>query len=154
MGLLAWVYDKLHRWTDGYDWTDDEILEWVSIYVFSRAGPAASLRIYYESVTRPAAATAANGKDGLKYTWLSRDEVVSTRIPDCVKIAVANFPGEILQIPGTWLRAIGNIVRETEFEKGGHFAAWEVPEVLVNDLRAFMGKEGGAYGVVPGKDGF
>lgn len=158
MGLLAWVYDKLHRWTDGYDWTDDEILEWVSIYAFSRAGPAGSLRIYYESVTRPATppppTAAASGKDGLGYTWLSRDEVVSTRIADRVKIAVANFPGEIIQIPGTWLRAIGNIVRETEFEKGGHFAAWEEPEVLVNDLRAFMGRSGEAYGVVPGKDGF
>ncbi|PCH01215.1 Alpha/beta hydrolase fold-1 [Penicillium occitanis (nom. inval.)] len=152
VGLLAWVYDKLHRWTDGYAWTDEEILEWVSIYVFSKAGPAASLRIYHESVTRPA--TAASGRDGLGYTWLSRDEVVSTRIADCVKIAVANFPGEIIQIPGTWLRAIGNIVRETEFKKGGHFAAWEAPEVLVNDLKAFMGRSGEAYGAVTNRDGF
>lgn len=131
---------------------DDEVLTWVSVYMFSKAGPAASLRIYYESVTRPA--TAASGRDGLGYTWLSRDEVVSTRIEGRVKIAVANFPGEIIQIPGIWLRAIGNIVRETEFEKGGHFAAWEAPEVLVNDLKAFMGRSGEAYGVVTNRDGF
>lgn len=157
VGLLAWVYDKLHRWTDGYGWTDDEILEWVSIYLFSKAGPAASLRIYRESVTRPSSTgstTNTDGKDGLGYTWLSRDEVISSRIADCVKIAVANFPGEIIQIPGTWLRAIGNIVRETEFEKGGHFAAWEAPEVLVQDLKAFVGRSGEAYGVVTNKDGF
>lgn len=157
VGLLAWVYDKLHRWTDGYGWTDNEILEWVSIYLFSKAGPAASLRIYRESVTRPSSTAStpnADGKDGLGYTWLSRDEVISTRIADCVKIAVANFPGEIIQIPGTWLRAIGNIVRETEFEKGGHFAAWEAPEVLVQDLKAFVGRSGEAYGVVTNKDGF
>lgn len=151
MGLLAWVYDKLHRWTDGYDWTDDEILEWVSIYTFSKAGPAASLRIYYESVAKP---PTPKGKDSLGYTWLSRDEIISTRIADCVKIAVANFPGEIIQVPGTWLKAVGNIVRETDFEKGGHFAAWEMPEVLVRDLRAFMGRSGEAYAVVTNKDGF
>jgi microsomal epoxide hydrolase len=150
VGLLAWVYDKLHRWTDGYAWTDDEILSWVCIYAFSRAGPAASLRIYHESVVRPVSV----GKDGQLSTWLSRDEVVSTRIANCVKIAVANFPGEIVQIPGTWLRAIGNIVRETEFEKGGHFAAWEMPQGLVQDLRAFMGRSGEAYAVVTNKDGF
>lgn len=156
VGLLAWVYDKLHRWTDGYDWTDDEILEWVSIYLFSKAGPAASLRIYYESVTRPSstATTTANGMDRLEYTWLSRDEIISMRIANDVKIAVANFPGEIFQMPDTWLRAIGNIVRETEFEKGGHFAAWEAPEAVVQDLRAFMGRSGEAYGVVTNKDGF
>jgi hypothetical protein len=32
-----------------YPWTDDEILTWISIYWFSQAGPAASLRIYYEA---------------------------------------------------------------------------------------------------------
>ncbi len=66
VGLLAWIYEKLD-WADRYPWTDDEgkisllgelenqradeehiVLEWISIYWFSRAGPAASLRIYYE----------------------------------------------------------------------------------------------------------
>ncbi|KAL9600163.1 MAG: hypothetical protein Q9179_003297, partial [Wetmoreana sp. 5 TL-2023] len=53
VGLLAWIYEKLHDWTDEYPWTDDEILTWVSVYWFSTAGPAASLRIYYESVHDP-----------------------------------------------------------------------------------------------------
>ena len=35
VGLLAWIYDKLHSWTDSYEWSDDEILVWVSIYYFS-----------------------------------------------------------------------------------------------------------------------
>jgi hypothetical protein len=47
-GLLAWVLEKLTEWTDGYPWADDEVLDWVSVYWFSRAGPAASLHIYYE----------------------------------------------------------------------------------------------------------
>lgn len=50
VGLLAWMYEKLHDWTDEYPWTKDEILTWVSIYWFSTAGPAASLRIYYEAM--------------------------------------------------------------------------------------------------------
>jgi hypothetical protein len=66
VGLLAWIYEKLVNWTDSYAWDDDEgaflllllfiysrttvspVLTWVSSYFFSRAGPAASLRIYYE----------------------------------------------------------------------------------------------------------
>ena len=53
VGLLAWIYEKLHDWSDDYYWTDDEVLTWVSIYYFSIAGPAASQRIYYESVHDP-----------------------------------------------------------------------------------------------------
>lgn len=48
VALLAWIYEKLHDWTDSYPWTEDEIFTWISIYQFSRAGPGASVRIYYE----------------------------------------------------------------------------------------------------------
>ena len=50
IALLAWIYEKLHDWTDGYQWTEDEIFTWVSIYAFSTAGPGAAHRIYYEVV--------------------------------------------------------------------------------------------------------
>lgn len=54
VALLAWIYEKLHDWTDGYAWTDEEILTWISVYWFSRAGPGAAHRIYYEvSHTKP-----------------------------------------------------------------------------------------------------
>ena len=49
VALLAWIYEKLHDWTDEYPWSEEEILTWVSVYWFSTAGPAASLRIYYEA---------------------------------------------------------------------------------------------------------
>ena len=67
VGLLAWIYEKLVSWTDEYPWDDDEgqqcvldcyqvdsdppaaVLTWISIYWFSRAGPTASARIYYET---------------------------------------------------------------------------------------------------------
>ncbi|CAL1713454.1 unnamed protein product [Somion occarium] len=48
VGLLAWIYEQLVTWTDNYPWTDDEVLTWISLYWFSRPGPAASVRIYYE----------------------------------------------------------------------------------------------------------
>jgi pimeloyl-ACP methyl ester carboxylesterase len=48
VALLAWIYEKLHDWTDGYPWTDNEIFTWVSVYQFSRMGPGAAHRIYYE----------------------------------------------------------------------------------------------------------
>ena len=52
--LLAWIYEKLHDWTDNYPWTKDEALTWVSLYYFSRPGAAASRRIYYEMSHRHA----------------------------------------------------------------------------------------------------
>lgn len=42
VALLAWLYEKLHDWTDNYPWTDEEILTWVSIYV--RRSASLSLR--------------------------------------------------------------------------------------------------------------
>ena len=39
-------------------------------------------------------------------------------------------------------------------ERGGHFAGWERPNDLASDLCEMFGKGGGAYGVVPDKDGY
>lgn len=45
VGLLAWIYEKLRDWSDSraHVFSDDEVLLWVSLYWFSKAGPAASL---------------------------------------------------------------------------------------------------------------
>jgi hypothetical protein len=65
VALLAWIYEKLHDWTDGHAWTDDEILRWISIYQFSRMGPGAAHRIYYESMhSKKGGASAADN------TWV------------------------------------------------------------------------------------
>ena len=48
VALLAWLYEKLYEWTDDYPWTDEEIITWISIYLFSEAGADASIRLYYE----------------------------------------------------------------------------------------------------------
>ena len=53
-----------------------------------------------------------------------------------------------------FFRARSNVVFESEHDSGGHFAAYEKPEVLVGDLRKMFGKGGPAAGVVPGHNGF
>ena len=132
------------------------VLQWVSVYWFSRAGPAASVRIYYEAA-------------------VNRDiDLPTTSLP----FGVSYFPKEIMHIPrmlvrlvapsqldfqkcwlfllnlSRWTKTIGNVVFESEHESGGHFAAHEKPEALVGDLRKMFGKGGPAYGVVSGKNGY
>lgn len=137
VGLLAWIYEKLHDWTDKYPWTDDEILTWVSIYWFSTAGPAANLRIYYEA-----------SKD------TARGRLRSEQYIPRVKLGLAHFPRELSVVPKTWGRTMGPVVYESDNESGGHFAAWEKPEAIARDLKRMFGKGGGAYGIVDGKDGY
>ncbi|GES62558.1 epoxide hydrolase [Aspergillus terreus] len=145
VALLAWIYDKLHSWTDSYTWTDDEILTWVSVYYFSTAGPAASVRIYYEAAQN-------SGSSGV--SRMSTLDVVSKPAPSAVKMAIAQFNRELIKIPMSWASLLGSVLRTKEYERGGHFAAWEVPELLAYDLRSFLGKNGQAYEAVPGKNGY
>ncbi|KAJ5172464.1 Alpha/beta hydrolase fold-1 [Penicillium capsulatum] len=157
VALLAWIYEKLHDWSDDYAWTDEEVLTWVSIYYFSRAGPAASGRIYYEaSASKPERDTAADGEgsEGTIKNWMTLTQVLGVSAPNHVRFAVAEFKEEIIMWPMAWYRAIGNVVKEKEFDRGGHFAAWEVPELLVGDLKEFLGKEGPAYGAVTRRSGY
>ncbi|KAI9436107.1 alpha/beta-hydrolase [Lactarius psammicola] len=133
VGLLAWIYEKLVAWSDAYPWTDDEVLTWVSIYWFSRAGPAASVRIYYE---------------------LSLSGEIISFPKTTVPVGLSIFPKEPVRSPKALLRAKGRVVFESEHEVGGHFAAYEQPEALVGDLRKMFGESGPAAGVVPGCNGY
>jgi pimeloyl-ACP methyl ester carboxylesterase len=134
--LLAWIYEKLHDWTDAYPWTDDEILTWISIYWFSTAGPAASCRIYYEQ-----------DRTGLTRSQLSQWQ-------SGVKIGMSHFPRDIQVLRRTRTATLGNVVFERDHDGGGHFAAWEKPDELVADVREMFGRGGGAFGVVEGRDGY
>ncbi|KIW77174.1 hypothetical protein Z517_09620 [Fonsecaea pedrosoi CBS 271.37] len=118
VALLAWIYEKLHAWSDDYAWTDDEVLTWVSIYYFSTAGPHASVRWYCDSV----GSTAASDNDTAK------------RYVD-VKLGISRFPMEIATTPTLWARTMGPVVLDRQHDRGGHFAAWECPEALVGDVR-------------------
>lgn len=138
VGLLAWIYEKLHDWTDDYAWTDDEILTWISIYWFSRAGPAASVRIYYEV----AHSTGPTSREGVA-EWIPH-----------VKLGMAYFPKELGVVPKTWGRTLGPVAYESDAGHGGHFAAWEHPEYIAGDLNAMFGKAGPCARIVKGKSGY
>lgn len=136
VGLLSWMYEKLHDWVDEYPWTDDEVLTWVSIYYFSTAGPAASNSLYYENDHRePPIFPAVQ---------------VYTDVP----LGIARLPKDLVLLPKLWHHTMGPIVYEKEYPKGGHFAAWECPELLVDDLRLMFGRGGGAYSCVKGNSGY
>ncbi|KAF9479934.1 alpha/beta-hydrolase [Pholiota conissans] len=135
VGLLAWIYEKLVLWTDNYPWDDDEVLTWVSIYWFSRAGSAASLRIYYE-------------------VQHDSPEIFRSDQGTAIPMGFSFFPKEIVRLPRKWVKTRNLVFESVEHESGGHFAAHEKPELLVGDVRKMFGKSGPAYGVVPGKTGY
>jgi len=120
VGQLAWIVEKFKDWTDPAavlpeDAVDrDRLLTNVSIYWLT-ATAGSSARIYYE---------------GAK-SWGEASE------PSGVPTGVAVFPMDVTIRPIA--ERAHNIVRWTEFDRGGHFAAMEVPELLVDDVREFFG---------------
>lgn len=162
VGLLAWIYDKMHTWSDKYPWTDEEILTWVSVYYFSTAGPAASTRIYYEASAPKRGGSAYVSNDSAQedllekedLNYMSLEQILAARAPQSVRFAVAQFREEIIMWPMAWYRSIGDVVQETEYDHGGHFAAWEVPGLLASDIKRFLGNNGPAYGAAANRDGY
>ena len=138
VGLLSWIYEKLHDWTDEYPWTDDEVLTWISIYWFSRSGPVGGVRLYYEAQ-----------HDLDKFRERAANEYVSN-----VKLGLASFPKELGLSPKTLGHTMGKVVYHSEYDKGGHFAAWERPDAIVRDLQTMFGTGGGAFGVIKGRSGY
>ena len=122
-GLAAWIVEKFRTWCDCNGdpetvFSKDELLTNISLYWFTQTA-ASSARIYYES--RHAAPSPTAGR---------RIETPT---------ACADFPKEIIWSPRRWLEGRYNITRWTEMPRGGHFAAFEQPQLLVDDLRAFFG---------------
>jgi len=121
-GQLAWVVEKFKEWTDPSaalpeDAVDrDHILTDVSIYWFSNtAGSSANL--YYETYHDPS--------------------LFAPRERGTVPTGVAVSTTQDVAIRHLAERD-HNVVRWTEFDKGGHFAAMENPEFLIEDVRAFF----------------
>jgi len=86
--------------------------------------------------------------DNITLSWLTNTGVSSARLYTefrggffhdlsiSVPAAVSIFPEEIYQGPRSWSeRAYKNLVHFNELDKGGHFAAWEQPKLLVSELR-------------------
>ena len=122
------MYKKMHDWSDNYAWTDDEILTWVCIYYFSQPGPEASNNIYY----------------AIEHGHPTAFEAAS--VYAVVPFGVARFSNDLVLLPKLWNYTLGPVVFESEYETGGHFAAWERPDAIVQDLRAMFAK--GVYNIV------
>jgi microsomal epoxide hydrolase len=128
-GQLAWIVEKFREWTDNdgrpEDAVDrDALLTNVMIYwLTGTAGSSAQL--YYEIADLlPTSARAAAAP---------RPE------PNPVPLGVAVFPHELfLPIRRFADRDFPNILQWSEFDRGGHFAAMEEPDLLVADIRSFV----------------
>lgn len=171
-GLLAWIYEKLVTWTDSYPWTDDDglffvrsiytptmililaqVLTWVSIYWFSRAGPAASVRIYYEASQAFNLLGSYVSKVPMGISVFPKDLGIVPRRYELLTFLYMTFL-YLANGDCSWMYAIGKVVFMSEHESGGHFAAFEKPDELVQDLHKFLGKGGPAHGVVEGSNGY
>ena len=120
VGLLGWILEKVQSWSDntgaGGSAIDllgaDTILDNVMLYWLPATGASAA-RLYWES-------------------FGSAGKPPQVALPT----GVSAFPAEILPCPRAWAeRALTNIVQWRELRKGGHFAAWEQPELFVSELR-------------------
>lgn len=122
VGLAAWIIEKFRDWSDcdgevERRFTKDELLTNVMIY-WTTQTINSSMRLYYEARGRP----------------LHFKEGESVRAP----CAVARFLKEAPFPPREWIERGYNVQRWTEIASGGHFAAMEEPDLLVEDIRAFF----------------
>ena len=120
-GLAAWIVEKLRAWSDcdgdvERRFTKDEILTNVTLYWLTGT-IGSSMRMYNANAAIPPAQHAR------------RVEVPS---------GFSLFPGDIARPPRAWLERTANVVRVTEPPRGGHFAAFEEPELYAAELREFF----------------
>ena len=118
VGLAAWFYDKFADWTHSGGepervLTKDEMLDDISLYWFTGTATSGA-RLYWENNA-------------------NNFNAVSISIPAAVSV----FPGEIYQAPRSWTeRAYHKLIYFNKVDKGGHFAAWEQPQLFAAELRA------------------
>jgi epoxide hydrolase len=118
-GQAGWILEKFWAWTDcdGHPenvLTRDELLDNVMLYWVNATG-ASSARLYWESFGR-----------GTRHT---------VSIPS----GFAVFPQEVVPPVRKWVESSFTDIRHwAEYDKGGHFAAFEVPDVFVAELRTFF----------------
>lgn len=119
VGLAAWIYEKFAQWTySGGEpervLTRDEMLDDISLYWLTASGTSAA-RIYWEDHSN------------------NFNAVDIAKMP----VAVTVFPGEIYRAPRTWAeRCYHNLIYFHEADNGGHFAAWEQPQLFTREVQA------------------
>jgi epoxide hydrolase len=122
--LCAWIVEKVWTWADhdgdlGAVLDRDRVLDNVSLYWLTGTG-ASSTRLYWESIAEVS-------------EWFTT--VTDDRIT--VPTAGSVFPREVPRPSRRWAeRRFTNIVHWGQPERGGHFAAWEQPDLFVAEARA------------------
>jgi pimeloyl-ACP methyl ester carboxylesterase len=121
-GLAGWIVEKFRAWTDNDGNPEDavtrnQILTNITVYWVTKTINS-SIRLYCESQR-----SARFGPVG---------EYIG------VPTAAAVFPKEMFRIPRAYGESRFNLVRYNRFDRGGHFAALEEPDLLVDDIRAFF----------------
>jgi len=121
-GLAGWIVEKFWAWTDNDGnpedaVTRDQILTNLTVYWVTKTINS-SVRLYCES---------QRGQN-----FGPSDLYVD------VPTAAAVFPKEIFRIPKAYAASRFNLVRYTLFDRGGHFAALEEPDLYINDVREFF----------------
>jgi pimeloyl-ACP methyl ester carboxylesterase len=131
VALAAWMLDhdtdayyKISRaFVDGQavgNLTRDHVLDNITLYWLTGTGASAA-RSYWESYGATAVATAAGQ---------APPEV-------SVPVGFTTFPGEIWRTPRSWVeQSYANVIYFNEVDRGGHFAAWEEPELFSEEVRA------------------
>jgi pimeloyl-ACP methyl ester carboxylesterase len=118
VGLAAWIYDYnngeperlLHR---------DDVLDDITLYWLTNSATSAA-RLYWET-------------SGQSVLLAAAQKTAEISLP----VAITVFPEEVYRAPETWARrAYRNLIYFNEVDKGGHFAAWEEPELFASELRA------------------
>jgi pimeloyl-ACP methyl ester carboxylesterase len=121
VGLAAWMYDKFAAWTYSGGHPErvlsrDEMLDDITLYWVTNTAVSSS-RLYWENNA-------------------NNFNAVSVSVPAAITV----FPGEIYQAPRSWAsRAYHKLFYFHQVRNGGHFAAWEVPDLFTNELRAAFG---------------
>jgi pimeloyl-ACP methyl ester carboxylesterase len=122
VAMAAFFYDKFSAWTHTggepeRELTRDEMLDDITLYWLTNTG-ASSSRSYWD---------AAQGGGG------PFNAFDIAKVP----VAVTIFPGEIYRAPRSWAeQCFKNLIYWNEVDKGGHFAAWEQPELFSSEIRA------------------
>lgn len=117
VGLAAFIYDYNNGEPERF-LTKDQVLDDITLYWLTNTA-ASSARLYWENQGRSPLSAAAQMTSAIS-----------------LPVAITVFPGELYQAPETWARrAYRNLIYFHEVDKGGHFAAWEQPELYSAELR-------------------
>ena len=124
-GLAAWIllHPGFSQWNYGEGSTKspskDEVLDDITLYWLTNTATS-SARLYWENTGRGP-------------TSASVQKTAEIKLP----VGITVFPEDVYRAPETWARrAYPNLIYFHEVDKGGHFAAWEQPQLFAEELRA------------------